>query len=174
MATTSLSIQTFIDSLPDDQRPTIPNSRRLTQQFLEERGLLSLFQEWKRRQYSRLHASRRNDDQRERERINQATSRALRSGVAQNASEALALVNPRWTTRPGPTPRKATWYEDQKRYKDLRQEVLDKLDRTSFQATVLELFNGDRVLYLVLFSAVVGIGMGKVHRITETQCCTPY
>lgn len=131
MSTVSLSIKTFLDSLPDDQRPEGVRGR-LTQSTLEELGLLDAFHAWKRERYKLLHASRRNDAQRERDRINQATSRALRNGSAQTREEALALVNPRWTTHSGPVPRKPRWYASQLSSVELRKQVLLKLECTSF------------------------------------------
>lgn len=131
MTSVSLSIKTFIDSLPEDQRPTGLDGR-ITQRVLEEHGLCDAFREWKREQYKTIHAARRDDHQRERDRINQATSRALRTGRASNMSEALATVGPRWTSRPGPVPRAPRWYTATTRPAALRQQVLRKLERTSF------------------------------------------
>lgn len=131
MVAVSLSIKSFLCSLQADQRP-ISLEGRLTQSALEERGLLQAFHAWKREQYKLLHALRRDDAQRERDRVNQATSRAMRNGRAQTREEALALVNPRWTTGAGPVPRKPRWYASKSPSAELRQQILQKLERTSF------------------------------------------
>lgn len=127
----SFSIASFLDTLRESDRPFV--SGRVTQKTLESHGLLESFLDWKRQQYKELKVETRDDTQRERDRVNQVVSRALRDGRARTRQTALAFVTPRWSASPGPTPRCPKWYSGcTSTATDLRSTLLQKLDATSF------------------------------------------
>jgi hypothetical protein len=132
MTQVSFSIASFIESLPEGDRPGDIQGR-LTQKILESHGLLERFKEWKRQQHRELSKQPRTETRRERCRVNQVVSRALRDGRAQTREQALALVTHRYTASPGPIPRRPRWYDkSNSNALNLRQTLLQKLHATSF------------------------------------------
>ena len=127
------SIATFLDALPDAQRPRVP-AGRLTQKILASFGLCDQFLIWKREQHRLYKASKpREDGDRERDRVNQCVSRARRGNLADTREEALVYVKPRWTEGPGPLPRMPRLYEEASPEPELRKRLLDKIQNTSFR-----------------------------------------
>ena len=133
MAPVQFSIATFLETLPDAQRPPLP-AGRLTQKTLASFGLCDQFLTWKREQHRLYKASKpRTDSDRERDRVNQCVSRARRDNLAATREEALVYVMPRWTQAPGPLPRMPRLYEEASPDQDLRKRLLDKIVKTSFR-----------------------------------------
>lgn len=130
----SFSISAFLASLPADQAPTSVPVGRLTKSFLEAAGLTQAFNEWKREQHRRRKAAQpRTDQDRERDRVNQAVSRSLRrTGGPETRATALVHVRPRFTQAAGRTPRTPRWF-DHHLNAEIRSQLLAKLEATTFE-----------------------------------------
>lgn len=130
----NFSIKSFLSTLPETQRPTVPQGR-LIKAFLEHHNLVNEFEEWKREQ-KRVSRARqpRTDEDRENDRIRQAATRALRQGLCTTREESMAFVQPRLREGSGSIPRRPRWYELVVEHKEsLRSEVLKKLETTTFR-----------------------------------------
>ena len=136
MEKVQLSIQAFLDALPDAEKPRVP-SGRLTQKTLASLGLLDQFLTWRREQLrlynAAANANPRTDSDRERNRVNQQVSRARRAKKADTREEALVYAMPRWTNGPGPVPRKPRQYDEASLDQGIRTRLLDKITKTSFR-----------------------------------------
>ncbi len=129
----NFSIASFLSTLRDEQRPSIPQGR-VTKSFLETQNLLQDFEAWKREQ-KRLGRSMqtRTDQDRESDRMRQAVSRALRQGVCETRQDAVALIQPRWREGSGSIPRLPRWYDQAMQHnEELRTRALEKLNKTAF------------------------------------------
>lgn len=128
----NLSIASFLSTLPDDQRPSVPEGR-LTKKLLGNLGLSTQFEAWVLQQ-KRLARSlqSRTDEIREQDRVKQAVSRALRQGLCETKKDAMALVQPRWREGTGSIPRVPRYYDQFTENKDIRARLLQKLDNTTF------------------------------------------
>ena len=131
MAAIRFGIHDFLSTLGEERRPPLPQGR-VTQRFLVEVGLDKAFLEWRKEQHRRLKQSKpRTEDVREKDRVDQAVSRARRSGASATRSEALIHVQVNRSSKPGPIPRVPRFVEVVVR-DDLRSAAFEKLELTTF------------------------------------------
>lgn len=127
------SMASFVSTLPEEQRLSLPTGRRLTREMLGTMGILEKFEAWKLQQ-KRLFRSHqpRTDEVRESDRIKQAVSRAMRQGLCETKEDAMTFVQPRWRDGTGSIPRVPRYYDEHNENTGIRARLLQKLDNTTF------------------------------------------
>ena len=162
------SITSFLSTLPLEQRPPIPTGR-LTKKFLESLGRAQEFEAWKRQQKRESRSQNpRTDEDRENDRVRQATSRALQRGLCTTREDAMVFVQPRHREGSGTIPRLPRWYDQVVRHQELRTPLLQKLEKTAFgpsNHTRRAIANGTSLVFGKVYSR-------RLKKYTQSSSCT--